>query len=427
MSKSKSSGGKRARHDAMDRVFSAVHDVNRIFASVTDLDELLRLIVEISEQAVEAEASALLLYDPQREDLYFRVARGLRGDHERLKHRLRLPLGKGLAGHAARTRRSVNVADAQQDERFYPLADEISGLVTHSVIAVPMVGHDELVGVIEVLNKRGGNQFTDMDVEALEIFAQQAALAIQDARLVEANIQAERLAAVGTAVEGLSHYAKNILAGLAAGCELVDYALENDQIEAVAEGWRLHKRTIARLSVLVADMLAFGRVPRRAPLRRSCCIADLVEDIMDEHRPFFRQREIEAATHIEAVPEACIDRAALRHVLSNFLSNAVEAAPATGGQITVTLSRVQGDDTVHITVSDNGPGIPQDMLTQVFEPFFTTKGSHGTGLGLAVVTKIINEQGWLLEVQPEQPTGITFRIAIPDAFDEGCQEEMDGK
>jgi len=426
MNKSKSHVDKRTRRDAMGRVFDALHDVNRMFAAVTDLDELLRLIVEISERAVEAEASALLLYDPQREDLYFRVARGLRGNHEQLKHRLRLPLGKGLAGHAARTRSSVNVADAQQDERFYPLADKISGLVTHSVVAVPMVGHDDLVGVIEVLNKRGADRFTDIDVEALEIFAQQAALAIQDARLVEANIQAERLAAVGTAVESLSHYAKNILAGLAAGCELMDYALENDKIEAVAEGWRLHKRTIARLSVLVADMLAFGHVPQRAPLRRSCSIARLIKDIMDEHAPLFKQKEIEIATHIEAVPEAYVDRNALRHVLSNLLSNAVETAPDTGGRITLTLNRIQGDDIMCITVSDNGPGIPQDMLTQVFEPFFTTKGSHGTGLGLAVVRKIINEQGWLLEVQPEQPSGITFRLEIPNAFEKECPAGIDG-
>jgi len=426
MNKSKSSGGKRATRDAMGRVFNALHDVNRMFAAVTDLDELLRLIVEISEQAVEAEASALLLYDPRREDLYFRVARGLRGNHERLKHRLRLPLGKGLAGHAARTRRSVIVTDAQQDERFYPIADKISGFVTHSVIAVPMVAHDELIGVIEALNKRGANRFTDIDVEALEIFAQQAALAIQDARLVQANIQAERLAAVGTAVEGLSHYAKNILAGLAAGCELMDYALENDKIEVVAEGWRLHKRTIARLSVLVADMLTFGRVPQRAPRRRSCSIAQLIEDIMYEHASVFKQKDIGTATHIETVAEVHIDQDALRHVLSNLLSNAVEAAPDTGGRVTVTLSRIQGDDTMYLTVSDNGPGIPQDMLTQVFQPFFTTKGSHGTGLGLAVVRKIIDEQDWLLEVQPEQPSGITFRLEIPAAFEKECPAETDG-
>lgn len=427
MSKSKHPQGKRARRDAMNRVFNALQDVNRIFASVKDLDELLQLIVEISEQAVEAEASALLLYDPLRDDLYFRVAHGLRGDQEELKRQLRIPLGKGLAGHAARTRSSVNVADAQQDDRFYPFADQISGLVTHSIIAAPMVGHDELVGVIEVLNKRGGGGFTDIDVEALEIFAQQAALAIQDARLVEANIQAERMAAVGTAVESLSHYAKNVLAGLAAGCELVDYALEKGQIEAVSEVWRLHKRTIARLSVLVADMLAFGRISRRSPLRRSFCLADIIRDIMDEHSALFRQQNIETSINIETVPEACVDGDALRHVLSNFLSNAIDAGPETGGRITVTLNRVPDNDTVYIAVSDNGPGIPQDLLTQVFEPFFTTKGNQGTGLGLAVVHKIVNEQGWLLEMQPEQPTGITFQLEIPNAFDRGCQEGVDGK
>ncbi len=414
MTSSRTSRSRRRKRDVLNREFNALHDVNRLFASVTDLDELLELIVVISEQAVEAEAGALLLYDPERQDLYFRVAHGLQGDLDRLKGELRLPLGQGIAGHAARTRRPINVADAQRDGRFYPFADEISGIVTRSMIAVPMIGHEQLVGVIEVLNKRAGKRFTDIDVEALEIFAQQAALAIQDARLVEANIQAERMAAIGTAVESLSHYAKNVLAAMDASCELLDYAIEKGQHDVVAKGWQSHKRSIARLSVLVADMLAFGRVPRGRPLRRLCSLAELIEELIAEHGSLFRQKRIDVTVHTEPLPDAYVDRGAVRHVLTNLISNAIESVPSENGRVAISLSRV--DDAASITVTDSGPGIPQDMLTRVFEPFFTTKGNRGTGLGLAVVKKIVDEQGWRIDILPQRPTGVTVRFEVPNAF-----------
>jgi len=416
MNRSEDSADGDRNSDALNRVFGALHRINRMFASVTDLDELLGLIVEISENAVQAEASALLLYDPERNDLYFRVARGIRGDQDRLKRELRMPLGDGIAGHAAETRCAVNVADARQDDRFYPFADEISGVETRSLVAVPMIGHNQLVGVIEVLNKRDGVRFTDIDVETLEIFAQQAALAIQDACLVEANVQAERLAAVGAAVSGLSHHAKNVLAGLSASCELIDYAIDNNQSGVIAEGWRIHKRAIARLSALVADMLVFGRIRRGAAVRRTCSVAELIEDIVVEQGPLLKQKGIESGVRLETMPEMFVDRDALRHVLINFINNAIDAVPEGKGHISVTLHRTRGASGACIEVTDNGPGIPKDMLTRVFEPFFTTKGSRGSGLGLAVVKKIVDEQGWLLDIKPAEPQGSTFRLEIPDAF-----------
>jgi len=414
-------------HDPLERLFDAMHRINRLFASVTEPNELLSSIVQVSEQTVEAGSSALLLYDAEREDLYFHVAHGIEGDQERLKREVRLPLGEGIAGRAVQSRNSINVADAQHDERFYPLPDRITGIVTHSVIAVPMVGHNELVGVIEVINKRDGRPFTEVDVKELEMFAQQAALAIENARLIEANIQAERLAAAGRTVQSLAHYAKNILAGLSASCQLIGSAVTDGEYETIEQGWHIHKHAVGRLSALVSDMLAFGRVPRGAPLRRPCSLADIIGEIVDEHRPLFVQKCIEVSMDIEVVPQAFVDRDAVRHVLVNIIHNAIEAVPERAGRVTVALAGTESTNSAAIAVTDNGPGIPQNILTRVFEPFFTTKGNHGSGLGLAVTKKVVAEQGWLLDVYPAEATGMTFRLRIPAAFKEDCEWRENGK
>jgi len=400
--------------DVLHRVFDALHRVTRLFASVTDTDELLKSIVEIGQEAVGAEAGALLLYDPEREDLYFSVASGQHGDRKRLKQEVRLPLGTGVAGLSAKLRKSVNVSNAQEDERFYPFPDTITGIVTRSVIASPMVGHNELVGVIEVLNKRNGPEFTSTDVEVLEIFGQQAALAVQDMRLLQANVQAERLAAVGSAIETMSHATKNILARIVASSELIDHAIERQDGETLRAGWRVQKEAICKLETLVANMLAFGHMSHKLPVRLPCSIAEVIEEVVADHDLMFRNKSIEVKTHIEPIPEVVLDRNALRLVLVNLVTNAIDAVPDTCGNITLNLERAENGDGALVTVTDNGPGVPQNMLTQVFEPFFTTKGNRGNGLGLAVVKKIVGEHGWSVSVEAAKPTGASFRLVIPD-------------
>jgi signal transduction histidine kinase len=400
--------------DVLRRAFDAMHRINRMFASVMETDELLKSIVEIGENAVEAEASALLLYDPDRDDLYFSVAHGMKGDQERLRREVRLPMGTGIAGLVAKTRTSVSVEDAQHDDRFYPFPDTITGMVTQSVAAAPMVGHHELVGVIEVINKRDGKPFTSTDVEVLEIFAQQAALAVQDMRLLEANVQAERLAAVGIAVETLSHATKNLLARIVASGELIDYALAQQDMDMLRNGWQIQKEAVARVEALVENMLAFGRIAPRTVLQLPCLLSEVLEEIVSDHDLLFRNRSIEIATNVAPVPESMVDREALRHVLVNLVGNAIDAVPEKGGRISLALGRTDADDASYIAVADNGPGIPQNMLTQVFTPFFTTKGSRGNGLGLAVARKISKERGWSLTVSVADPAGASFRIEIPD-------------
>ena len=119
----------------------------------------------------KAEACSLMLYDEPTEELYFEVALGEKGDQQALKKEIRLKLTEGIAGAAASSRESINVPDVQSDPRFYPQADALTQFKTRSVVAIPLIDREKLVGVFELVNKTDGDPFTETDLRVMEISA----------------------------------------------------------------------------------------------------------------------------------------------------------------------------------------------------------------------------------------------------------------
>ena len=203
-----------AAPDELRRIVVALYRAHRLVSAITDLDVLLERILEESKQVAQAEACSLLLYDPIRRVVFS----GSAGESGSADAETRDPAesGQGIAGAAAAARECVNVIDVGQDSRFYDFADQRSNFRTRNLLAVPLIDRDELVGVLEVVNKVGGAHFTGVDLHVMEMFSALTASALANARLIEKNLRAERLAALGQAVAGMSHYTKNILAGMTA-------------------------------------------------------------------------------------------------------------------------------------------------------------------------------------------------------------------
>ena len=146
--------------------------------STLELDILLDKMLEASTHMLEAEAGSILLLE--KDELVFASATG--DQKEKIKN-VRVPIGEGIAGWVAREDRSVLVADAQNDPRFFKKADEKTTFKTKSIIAVPLKTKQKLVGVMEVINKKGGDFFNEDDKNLLEALANQAAVAIENAKL----------------------------------------------------------------------------------------------------------------------------------------------------------------------------------------------------------------------------------------------------
>ncbi|MCH8204423.1 MAG: GAF domain-containing protein [Candidatus Hydrogenedentes bacterium] len=397
--------------DEMQRIVDALYRLHRLHASITDLDGLLEALLEESQAVAHAEASSLLLYDPTLDELYFHMARGETGDQQALKEGLRLKLGEGIAGIAAETRASLNVADAHTDPRVDRTGDLLARFDTRSLLALPLLDNNELLGVLELVNKADGGPFTDFDQRVMEMFSSQAASAIGRARLIAENLQSERLAAVGQAVAGLSHYTKNIIHGMLGSVELVDEGMNEAKRELVDRGWPILKRSVSRLTHVVEDMLAFSKP--REPLYEPCNVRQVLDEAAETFRELFERRDVALQVDVSGVDESdppWLDARGLHQCILNLLTNAGDAVPEEDGKIR--LSAKKTGDLLEIEVADNGPGISAENRHRIFDAFFSTKGSSGTGLGLAVTQKIVAEHGGSIEVSDSDLGGASFRLRM---------------
>lgn len=395
------------------RAVAALHRVHSLIAAITDLDVLLERISEESRGVAGSEAASVMLYDAETGELYFHVALGDSGDQETLKREVRLKAGVGIAGAAAASRESILVADAAKDPRFYREADAASGFATRNLLAVPMIDRDTLVGVLEVVNKADGGTFSEMDRRVLEMFSAIAATSVSNARLIEERVENERMAAIGLAMAGLSHYTKNIVSGLNSSADLIDMGLEQENLDVLRRAWPILKRSTKRISNFVQDMLSFSKP--RIPMRERCELAGIVREAHETFAELFVQRDVDISIDLGDAPETInVDAQGIYRCLLNLLSNAADAVPPDGGQIRVVARATEGGG-VELRVDDNGPGVHPEHRARIFAPFYSTKGSKGTGLGLAVTRKIVEEHGGSIELTESPEGGASVRIVLPAA------------
>ncbi len=393
------------------RILDALYRVSNLMAEVTDLKHLLHQIMEESKDVVGAEASSLILYDEKTDELYFDIALGDRGEQVKV---IRLKMGQGIAGTCAKERRTIVVNDADRDQRHFKQADKVSQFVTRNLIAAPMIRNERLIGVLEVLNKFHGQPFTDSDARVLEFLADHAAIAIENAFLVEAKTRAERLAALGQAVASISHYVKNILAGSKGSASLIEYGLSSNNFDMVKQAWPILQRSTAKISSLVQDMLTYSK-DREPELSRGN-LNELAEDI---HR-MVEASAAESGVAVELqlapdLPDSLFDVNRLHDAALNIVGNAIDAVreQPEPRKVIIASQFDPAASRIALVIQDNGPGIPEAIQKKIFEPFFSTKGSKGTGLGLAVAQKVMREHGGDLLLDSREGEGARFTLVLP--------------
>jgi Nif-specific regulatory protein len=160
---------------------AALLSISRLLTSSIDLPSLLKLIVTSVTELLECEASSLFLIDPTGEQLALKVATGPIGGEIK---ELRLNMGEGIAGWVAKHRKGLIVNDPKHDSRFLSAVDKATGFQTRSILAVPLMDHDRIVGVLEVLNTAKAKQFDQVDLDLLTAFGSYASVALRNAELL---------------------------------------------------------------------------------------------------------------------------------------------------------------------------------------------------------------------------------------------------
>ena len=235
-------------------------------------------------------------------------------------------------------------------------------------------------------------------------------------RLEKELLQAERLAAVGQTVAGLAHGIKNILHGLKGGSYLVDVGIKNNDTAKLAKGWETVKRNIDRTSSLVMDLLSYSK--EREPEYEPCRPNEIAADVCELVQTKARENNVAIIRQFDdSIGEVAMDPRTIHEVLLNLMSNAVDAClfdedTTKKWQVRLTTAREKGD-IIRFEVEDNGVGMSEETQRRLFTSFFSTKGHRGTGLGLMVSRKLVEEHQGTIEVRSQPGKGTVFTVRLP--------------
>ena len=410
-----------------------------------DIDDLLARIMDMIFEWVDADRGCIMLKDEESGNLIPKVRR----HRQRLKSDDRITISKTILDYVVDHNEGVLTSDAQEDRRWDP-AQSIVKLGVREAICVPMQGRYHVVGAIyidtsvkpeKLLQQGDSNQFTQEHLKLMIAIAHQAALAVEDTSYYKAMVQAERLAAVGQTIATLSHHIKNILQGVRGGSYLIEVGLKDhakalkesqvdleaaeQSIETMRKGWGIVEKNQERISTLVMDMLTFSK--DREPEPEPANLNDVVSDVIE----LVQIRAAKESVHLswKADPEMPIllfDPEGMHRAILNVVSNAVDACQDLGKSRVDIETRYDSTQAMaFIRVADNGAGIEKNDLEKIFTVFVSHKGGRGTGLGLPVSQKILQEHGGRIRVESTTGTGSVFTLELP-ATTPPVQDAEDG-
>jgi signal transduction histidine kinase len=376
-------------------------EIARDLASTLDLDILLERIVRAAAEVSGSEAASILLYDNLTRQLYFQVATNL---DEPTTRGLVVPLEGSLAGWIVINRKSVRVTNAQGDPRFFGNVDLVSGRPTQSLIGVPLITKNKVVGVLEALNKEKG-KFTEGDESMLSVLGAQAAVAIENARLFQQS----------DLISEFVHELRTPLASLSTATYLLlrPEMSHEQQVQIINN---IHSETL-RLNSMASSFLDLARLESgRVQFHKTRFnITDLLFECKDIMNAKAEEEKIQIRIDAsDGLPQWEADRDKLKQVMLNLLSNAIKYNRPNGSII---LSATAAEANVCIIIQDTGMGIPEEALPHLFEKFYRVRETEdkvaGTGLGLSICKQIVNGHGGRIEVKSKYGVGTSFSVLLP--------------
>lgn len=396
-------------------------DIAIKLTSEKNLDTLLTLIVDSSRNLLNAERSTVFLYDEDSDELYSKVGTGVD------KKELRFSANVGIAGRVAQTGECIITNDPYNDPDFNKEIDSKSGFLTRNILTVPMKNiHDKIIGVFQVLNKIDGN-FNDEDKEYALAFASIAAVAIENSRLIkkqkeqyyllqkayeelqaaqETIIKQEKFATIGQLASSISHEIKNQLGVVMAVEAIKKMHPDNPRIKMYTQLIIDARNRIINLLDEIRDFAKKkdyekSEVELISLIKNTISICGLDKDLNTIKIVFEPAEDIS--------PRIIGNADKIQQVLINLIRNAGHASEP---KSRIEIFIESADNFWIIKIKDYGKGIPDEIKEKVWDPFFTTKSS-GTGLGLDICKKIIENHNGQIWFDSKENVGTTFYIKLP--------------
>jgi signal transduction histidine kinase len=399
----------RAQNESLKRTGDAlklaVQDLDVLYEierAVTATDEETDLLDRILGKAIavlRAGAGSILLVE--KDALFFRSTKGEKSESLTA---VNLKRGQGIAGHVAETGEVINVDHAEDSEHYDRAVARKLGVQIDAVLCVPIRGEGEIIGALELLNKRGG--FSDADARLATLIAGQAGRAITYRRSRVENERRGRLAAIGQMLSSLLHDLRTPMTVIGGYAEIM--AIEADPDERAAQA-KIITAQLEHLNSMTRETLAFARGERQVLIRKMY-LQHFIADVRTQLEQEFKDTRIELKVDGNYTGAARFDDTKLKRLIYNISRNAIQAMPK-GGRFALSVDREK--DELVFTFADTGPGIPEEIAGKLFESFVTAGKKSGTGLGLAIVKTIAEEHGGTVSFKSKPLKGTTFEVRLP--------------
>jgi len=333
--------------------------------------------------------------------------------------RVSLTPAEGVMALTVLNKRPYNITNASSDPLVrHELRD---ALAVNSFATVPLIAKDRVIGVILVDNMFNQRPITEGDIRFLTMFANQSALAIENAiihtnletmnkdmrALHEQLVQSEKMAALGAMMAEITHEIRNPLVSIGGFTRRLAKNLQHSEEKKYID---IILSEVTRLEGIIHDNLSY--IKEVAPQPVETDIAALIREILMLYEDELAQRRIRVETNFSpALPGLMIDAQQIKQAAINILKNAMEAME-NGGTLTIRTYPSDAEKEAAIEFGDTGPGISSKAMHNIFNPYYTTK-PRGTGLGLPITNRIIKAHRGRIELRNKDTGGASFTIKLP--------------
>lgn len=399
---------KKAEDDivVLNTVMKAVHQF-------CDLKEVYTIALDMISTMENVDMAMIYLIDKEQNEAVLQAHRNIPDFY--IERAGRIPSPKGITWKMINSGTMMNVENAQKDPNIGPAGRDLGH---HSILGIPIFLEKVVIGVIWFLSYKE-RKFSEREVRLLSALGDQIALAIAKAKMIEEIkttqeqlLQSEKLASLGQLISSIAHEINNPLTPIIGYSQTL---LKHPGVdEKTMQGLEVINSSANRVVKIIEKLLSFSR--KYKPLRIYEDINNLIEQSLEFREYQLQVGSIEIVKDLDPeLPNTMVDPNQLQQVFTNIILNAEQAMSEDHGHGSLTVkTRSKNKNIVEISISDNGPGIPKEVIGKVFDPFFTTKEpGKGTGLGLAVAYGIIKEHGGDIYTISEEGKGTTFVIELP--------------
>ena len=390
------------------RLFEALIKVSQTINTTLNLDEALDVITRQAAKLMEAKLCSLLLADPEKQWLDLRACYG---GGPAYREKPRVSVNESLVGVVLRRAKALQVENVQSSSRYQQTdIAHREGLV--SLLSVPLVYDHDAIGVLNIY--RGDRyRFSNEEIRIVSALAELSAVAIRKARMYEKVLEAEealrqneKLSALGLLAAEVAHEIRNPLTVMKMLYHSLDLQFsDHDPRKKDAE---IVREKMDHLNRIVEQILTFAR--NAEPNLESVDVNGVLTDLNILLRHKLSQQSVEAALDlVPALPPIEADKLQIEQVFLNLSLNAIQAMPKGGKLIIRTRAET---DAALVEFEDNGNGMTEDEVRHAFDSFLQSKKPGGTGLGLAVVKRVLDAHHATLDIHsvPGRGTRITVRF-----------------